>query len=68
MTQIMLPNLQLIQIVLPMLQMVQRRFGWQGPGGRFDILPLVLQADGNDPELFPIPEDLVLQVQFTHPE
>lgn len=47
------------------------RLGWRPPDnkfGRFDILPLVLQANGKDPEFFIIPEDLVLEVHLTHPE
>uniref|UniRef100_A0A8B9JJ06 Nitric oxide synthase n=1 Tax=Astyanax mexicanus TaxID=7994 RepID=A0A8B9JJ06_ASTMX len=35
--------------------------GWKAPKGRFDVLPLLLQANGNDPELFEIPDDLVLE-------
>uniref|UniRef100_A0A8B9R5V7 Nitric oxide synthase n=1 Tax=Astyanax mexicanus TaxID=7994 RepID=A0A8B9R5V7_ASTMX len=41
--------------------------GWKAPKGRFDVLPLLLQANGNDPELFEIPDDLVLEVNITHP-
>lgn len=47
------------------------RLGWRPPDnkfGRFDILPLVLQANGKDPEFFVIPEDLILEVHLTHPE
>lgn len=47
------------------------RLGWRPPDnkfGKFDILPLVLQADGKDPEFFIIPEDLILEVHLTHPE
>ncbi|KAI4820969.1 hypothetical protein KUCAC02_028924 [Chaenocephalus aceratus] len=44
------------------------QLGWKGPKGRFDVLPLLLQANGNDPELFEIPEDLILEVPFTHPK
>ena len=47
------------------------RLGWRPPDnkfGRFDILPLVLQANGKDPEFFIIPEDLILEVHLTHPE
>ena len=46
---------------------VCRRLGWKGMGTEFDILPLVLQANGKDPELFVIPEHLVLQVHLEHP-
>uniref|UniRef100_A0A8C4TCU9 Nitric oxide synthase n=1 Tax=Erpetoichthys calabaricus TaxID=27687 RepID=A0A8C4TCU9_ERPCA len=41
--------------------------GWKAPYGRFDVLPLLLQANGNDPELFEIPADLVLEVPIQHP-
>ena len=43
--------------------------GWKPKNpGRFRVLPLVLQADGQDPELFEIPSDLVLEVEMTHPK
>ena len=45
-----------------------QKMGWKGKGGMFDVLPLVLQANGADPELFEIPPDLVLEVAFKHPE
>jgi len=47
------------------------RLGWRPPDnkfGQFDILPLVLQAAGGEPEWFTIPEDLILEVRLTHPE
>ncbi|XP_017204583.2 nitric oxide synthase, inducible isoform X1 [Oryctolagus cuniculus] len=42
--------------------------GWKPNFGRFDVLPLVLQADGRDPELFEIPADIVLEVPMEHPK
>ncbi|MCA1012383.1 nitric oxide synthase oxygenase [Halobacillus halophilus] len=42
--------------------------GWQGSGGRFDVLPLVVQIDGSKPQWFKIPEDHVLEVPLRHPE
>lgn len=42
--------------------------GWKPRYGRFDVLPLVLQADGRDPEVFEIPPDLVLEVNMEHPK
>ncbi|XP_012912025.1 nitric oxide synthase, brain isoform X1 [Mustela putorius furo] len=42
--------------------------GWKPPRGRFDVLPLLLQANGNDPELFQIPPELVLEVPIRHPK
>ena len=47
------------------------RLGWRPPDnkfGQFDILPLVLQVAGGEPEWFTIPEDLILEVRLTHPE
>jgi nitric-oxide synthase len=44
------------------------KLGWKSPRGRFDVMPLVLQADGMDPELFVIPDELILQIKLTHPE
>jgi len=45
-----------------------QRLGWKGKGTRFDVLPLVLQANGEDPDLYEIPEDLILEVNIRHPE
>uniref|UniRef100_I3MY94 Nitric oxide synthase n=1 Tax=Ictidomys tridecemlineatus TaxID=43179 RepID=I3MY94_ICTTR len=42
--------------------------GWKPRYGRFDVLPLVLQADGCDPEFFEIPPELVLEVPMEHPK
>lgn len=47
---------------------VCQKLGWQGKGGRFDVLPLVLQAAGGSPEVFTIPEDIVLRVKIKHPK
>ncbi|KAK2911789.1 hypothetical protein Q8A67_003922 [Cirrhinus molitorella] len=44
------------------------QLGWKPKYGRFDILPLVLQANGEDPEVFDIPPDLILEVPIEHPE
>ncbi|CAO2644415.1 Nitric oxide synthase, inducible [Lemmus lemmus] len=41
--------------------------GWKPRYGRFDVLPLILQADGQDPEVFEIPPELVLEVTMEHP-
>ena len=42
--------------------------GWTPPRTSFDVLPLVLQANGGDPESFEIPPELVLQCNIKHPE
>lgn len=42
--------------------------GWKGPGGRFDVLPLIVQMPHEEPRLFELPPADVLEVPITHPE
>ncbi|MEU6585497.1 nitric oxide synthase oxygenase [Nocardia sp. NPDC046763] len=43
--------------------------GWRPrTRGRFDVLPLLIQAPDRQVHLFPVPADLVLEVPLTHPE
>lgn len=42
--------------------------GWQPRGGRFDILPLIIQMPHEPPKLFELPRDAVLEVDIEHPE
>lgn len=42
--------------------------GWQGEGTAFDVLPLIVQMDGREPQLFTIPDEYLLQVPIRHPE
>ncbi|WP_328815680.1 nitric oxide synthase oxygenase [Nonomuraea cypriaca] len=42
--------------------------GWRGRGGRFDVLPLIVQAGVGEPLLCNLPGDAVLEVPLTHPE
>lgn len=42
--------------------------GWQGKGGNFDVLPLVIQTSNNPPKLFDIPKEYILEVPIRHPE
>ncbi|XP_048121138.1 nitric oxide synthase 2b, inducible [Alosa alosa] len=44
------------------------RLGWTPKYGPFDVLPLVLQANGEDPEVFEIPPELILEVSMEHPQ
>uniref|UniRef100_A0A3B4CFS9 Nitric oxide synthase n=1 Tax=Pygocentrus nattereri TaxID=42514 RepID=A0A3B4CFS9_PYGNA len=44
------------------------QLGWTPKYGLFDVLPLILQANGEDPELFEIPPELILEVQMEHPQ
>lgn len=43
------------------------QYGWTPPYTRFDVLPLLLQIPDEDPELFPLPPELVLEVPISHP-
>ena len=42
--------------------------GWQGEKTAFDVLPLVVQVDGREPQVFTIPDEYVLEVPIRHPE
>uniref|UniRef100_UPI00398EA18C nitric oxide synthase 1-like n=1 Tax=Pristiophorus japonicus TaxID=55135 RepID=UPI00398EA18C len=44
------------------------QLGWKPERSRFTVLPLVLQANGDDPELFEIPPELILEVSIRHPQ
>ncbi|XP_069802274.1 nitric oxide synthase, inducible isoform X1 [Dendropsophus ebraccatus] len=44
------------------------QLGWRPKYDRFEILPLVLQANGEDPELFELPRDLISEVVMEHPK
>jgi nitric-oxide synthase len=45
-----------------------RKLGWRGGRGRFDVLPLIVQAGLGDPLLCHLPGDAVLEVPLVHPE
>lgn len=42
--------------------------GWKPKFGMFDVLPLILQANGMDPEMFEIPAELIFEVPIKHPK
>jgi nitric-oxide synthase, bacterial len=43
--------------------------GWKGGRrGQYDVLPLVIEAPGEEPRLFELPGEAVLDVPLTHPE
>ncbi|XP_050984471.1 nitric oxide synthase 2b, inducible [Labeo rohita] len=44
------------------------QLGWTPKYGQFDVLPLVLQANGEDPQVFEIPQHLILEVPMEHPQ
>ncbi|MFC5652252.1 nitric oxide synthase oxygenase [Paenibacillus solisilvae] len=45
-----------------------RELGWQGAGGAFDVLPLVVQVGKRAPRWFEIPKSIVMEVPITHPD
>ncbi|CAB3251850.1 unnamed protein product [Arctia plantaginis] len=47
---------------------VCQKLGWKGPGTAWDLLPLVLSADGKDPEFFDLPREIVMEVKMEHPK
>ncbi|OWR52517.1 nitric oxide synthase [Danaus plexippus plexippus] len=44
------------------------KLGWKPPRTAWDILPLVLSADGKDPVYFDIPHDIIMEVKMEHPK
>ncbi|WP_344015251.1 nitric oxide synthase oxygenase [Pseudonocardia xinjiangensis] len=44
--------------------------GWRRPDppGRFDVLPLLVSAGDDEPEIFDVPADAVLEVPLIHPD
>jgi len=45
------------------------QLGWKKQTrSQFDVLPLVLSANGHDPEWFDLPGDLVYEIKLTHPK
>ncbi|MBO1511265.1 nitric oxide synthase oxygenase [Metabacillus bambusae] len=43
------------------------KLGWEPKFGKFDVLPLVIQINENQPKLVEIPETLLLEVPIRHP-
>ncbi|MBH5317871.1 nitric oxide synthase oxygenase [Paenibacillus sp. GSMTC-2017] len=42
--------------------------GWKSAGTAFDILPLVLSMNDDEPTYFDIPKEIIMEVPITHPE
>ncbi|MDM5207403.1 nitric oxide synthase oxygenase [Cytobacillus kochii] len=42
--------------------------GWEPTYSRFDILPLVIQKNNEEPKWFTIPTELIVEVEIEHPE
>ncbi|MFC7063638.1 nitric oxide synthase oxygenase [Halobacillus seohaensis] len=45
-----------------------QQLGWEGAGGNFDVLPLVIQVGDREPRWFEIPAEKILEVPLRHPE
>ncbi|HSI65919.1 MAG TPA: nitric oxide synthase oxygenase [Planococcus sp. (in: firmicutes)] len=45
-----------------------QQLGWRGAGTDYDVLPLVIQPERQKPQLFQLPEHLVLEVELQHPD
>ncbi|KAJ0180349.1 hypothetical protein K1T71_003753 [Dendrolimus kikuchii] len=43
------------------------KLGWKPERTPWDVLPLVLSADGKDPEFFELPREIIMEVQLEHP-
>ncbi|MET9418036.1 nitric oxide synthase oxygenase [Streptomyces klenkii] len=43
------------------------KLGWEGAGGRFDVLPLIIETRGNGLRWFGVPPGDVLEVPLSHP-
>ena len=54
--------------IIIFIHQVCQNLGWKGNGKKWDILPIVLSADGEDPEWFDLPKEYAMEVKFTHPE
>ncbi|MGN7414957.1 nitric oxide synthase oxygenase [Paenibacillus sp. SAF-068] len=50
------------------LTKVAMSLGWQGAGGSYDVLPIIIQAQGQAPEWYVIPEEEIVEVMLEHPE
>lgn len=42
--------------------------GWQGAGSPYDVLPLIIQTQGQPPEWYVVPEEEIVEVLIEHPE
>lgn len=57
-----------LALVFLMIIQLCEKLGWKGKRSRWDILPLVLSANGQDPQLYQLPEELVLRIKLRHPK
>lgn len=44
------------------------KLGWRGAGTPYDVLPIVIEVNGEAPRFFELPEEAVLEVEISHPD
>jgi nitric-oxide synthase len=44
------------------------KLGWQPAGTDFDLLPLVIEGPGEEPQFFELPQDCRQEIRLTHPQ
>ncbi|KGP71591.1 nitric oxide synthase oxygenase [Pontibacillus yanchengensis] len=45
-----------------------QNLGWEGQGTHFDILPWLIQTNGEKPTIYEVPKEIILEVPLRHPE
>ncbi|MFS0872378.1 nitric oxide synthase oxygenase [Paenibacillus xylanilyticus] len=50
------------------LTKVALSLGWKGAGSAYDVLPLIIQAQGESPEWYSVPQEDIVEVSIEHPE
>ena len=45
-----------------------KRWGWKGNNSAFDLLPIVVQENGKQPDWHPLKPELILEVEIEHPD
>lgn len=45
-----------------------QKLGWKASQREYTVLPIVIQVNGERPELFEIPKDIIMEVPLVHPE
>lgn len=59
--------IQFFSLILLYFFQICTKLGWKGKGTHWDVLPLVLSANGHDPDYFDLPSELVMEVPLSHP-
>jgi nitric oxide synthase oxygenase domain/subunit len=54
-------------IFLVFISQLCLKMGWTSKRTAFDLLPLILSAEGNDPTWYDYPKEIILEVVLRHP-